>query len=469
MLRGAIFMVFAMSSLVHIPVQSELLTAQPRVSKSLILIALSLTCSHLPSPLRADDITELGGELTAEPALSGPAVIQVNAPNVTGDRKQQQLAGFATFHRLFTKQAGLGPRFINSSCSGCHVNNGRGPLRVGRTNKAKGSTVVIKVSKRGLNPDGSPKDVPGVGEQLLDQSLDNRPLVTATLSWLPVKGSYPDGTRYKLRKPRLEFRIKGESRRKLITSLRMTPAVIGPGLLESIPAETIMSLADPDDTNADGISGRPQLVPDKRSGQFALGRFGFRGSHTTAEQQSAAALIHDMGVTNPIFSLLGKPIELDQAELDILTIYQELAGMPRARDQADANVVAGKVLFQSIGCDGCHTMTLQTRSSTDPELDNQTIHPFTDLLLHDMGDGLADKRAEFQASGREWRTTPLWGLGFTASLSNGKPIVFLHDGRARTIEEAILWHGGEAQGARDRFTNLSAIERQQLLIFLGSL
>jgi CxxC motif-containing protein (DUF1111 family) len=429
----------------------------------------ALLLCFLSTPCYAQDITELGDELTADAALSGPAVIQVNAPSITGERKQQQLAGFATFHKLFTKQAGLGPRFINASCSGCHVNNGRGPLRIGRTNRAKGSTVVVKVSKRGLNPDGSPKDVPGLGEQLLDQSLDNRPLVTSTLKWTSVRGSYPDGTRYRLRRPALEFRIRGESRRKLVTSLRMTPPVIGPGLLEAIPAATIQSYADPEDLNGDGVSGRVQLVPDKRTGQLAIGRFGFRGSHSTVEQQSGAALIHDMGVTNPLFSLLGQPIELQQAELDLLTIYQELAGMPRARNQVDPNVVAGKTLFQAVGCDSCHKFNIQTESTADPELNGQTIHPFTDLLLHDMGDGLADKRAEFQASGREWRTTPLWGLGFSQSLSNGKPIVFLHDGRARSHEEAILWHDGEANSSRERFKNLTTAERQQLLAFLASL
>lgn len=414
----------------------------------------------------AQDVTRLGGDLTTE--LTGKSAIQVTAPNVTDEtRRLQQLAGFSTFHDLFKKRSGLGPQFINASCSGCHVDNGRGPTEFSHINLGQ-STMVVKVSLPGLKPSGAPRDVPGVGEQLLDQYLEGQPNVDINLQWVNVDGQYPDGTPYRLRKPNLRFRIDGKSGRPIISSLRMTPPVIGPGLLEAIPDSEILALSDPGDLDRDGISGKPNFVIDKRTGQYAIGRFGFKASNTTVEQQSAAALFHDMGITNPVISDVGIPIELPQETLDILVLYQKLAGVPKAIRQDDPRVIAGKSLFQQIGCHLCHRMTMKTGDYPDPELANQEFHPFTDLLLHNMGPGLADKRAEFSAAGAEWRTTPLWGLGFSRTLARRKA-VFLHDGRAKTIEQAILWHGGEARASQRRFQALSKEQRTQLIAFLNSL
>jgi CxxC motif-containing protein (DUF1111 family) len=414
----------------------------------------------------ADDVTRLGGDLTSD--LPGRAAIQVNAPNVTNEpRRLRQLEGFSRFHNIFTKTLGLGPHFNQSSCGGCHIDNGRGPLKFSKTNRG-GSTMVVKISLRGLNSDGSPKNVPGIGEQLQDQSVQGARKTRIELLWTLVNGEYADGTKYRLRRPRLNYTIDGMSRRKLITSLRMTPPVIGPGLLEAVSDETILEYSDPDDLNGDGISGHPNYVPDLKNGGLKIGRFGFRASHIDVEQQSAAALINDIGITNPILFTEGKTPEFTLEDLDLMVIYQKLAGVPPARDQENAQVINGKALFQSIGCDSCHRMTLTTGTYIDPELSNQTFHPFTDLLLHDMGTGLADKRAEFSATGREWKTAPLWGLGFTAQIAKGKAF-YLHDGRARTIEEAILWHGGEALSSQERFKALSKSERDDLLLFLKSL
>jgi CxxC motif-containing protein (DUF1111 family) len=429
-----------------------------------ILILLFFSAS-----VQAQDLSKIAGELTSD--LPGRAALQVNAPNITNEeRRRTQLAGFGVFHGFFLSSNGLGPRFVNSSCGACHVGNGRGPVTFTRGGFGTGTTMVIKTSLPGLNTDGSPINVPGIGEQLQDHRVKGLSKTSIDLQWKIINGRYPDGSKYQLRKPKLSIRIKGRSTRKVITSLRMTPPVVGPGLLEAIPDSAILALSDPEDLNADGISGKPNYVIDERSSSYKIGRFGFKASHTTVEQQSAAALIHDIGISNEVFlDKTGIP-EISSEALNLLVVYQKLGGVPQARNQDNSDVLAGKEIFKNISCSSCHHMSFQTESSTDPELDSQQIHPFTDLLLHNMGPRLADKRAEFSAKGSEWKTTPLWGLGFSPDLKDpNQRLVYLHDGRARSIEEAILWHGGEAKNSRNSFKNLNKVEREQLIAFLKSI
>lgn len=249
----------------------------------------------------------------------------------------------------------------------------------------------------------------------------------------------------------------------------MSPLLIGTGLVEAIPDSTIEALADPLDSNGDGISGKINLVTNIRANTKTVGKFGFKAVEPTVEQQSLIAFSNEMGITNPLFpDPKGAPSEISELDMQRLDFYQRLAGVPAARNQANEDVQAGRAIFERIGCEKCHTTTFVTSAVNDPELDAQTIHPFSDFLLHDMGEGLADKRAHFDASGSEWRTTPLWGLGFAETVSTTK-ITFLHDGRAQTIEEAILWHGGEGLAARTEFRNLVKAERDQLVTFLRSL
>lgn len=419
---------------------------------------------HPLSPAYSQEIINLGGELST--SIPGHNAIQVAAPNVTdNERRLKQINGFTVFHRLTRREDGLGPRFVSNSCGSCHVQNGKGPIRLGGGR----STMVVKVSRPGLAPDGSPRPVPGIGEQLQDTSISGRRHFDLRLRWREIGGRYPDGTRYKLRAPDLRFRIPGESFRRVRASLRMTPPLVGLGLLESIPESTILGFSDPADSDGDGISGKPQYVTSLETGERVLGRFGFRASHPNVKEQSGVAAFLDMGLTNEYFPGPGGTKELSDDELSRVTIYQQLPGVPRARNQDDPQVQLGKALFQQINCQACHKMNLQTGSSAEyPELANQVIHPFTDLLLHDMGPGLADRRPEFNASGREWRTTPLWGLGFVRTVS-GVRQGYLHDGRARTVEEAILWHGGEAKASKEAFKNLSKAERSALIKFLMSL
>lgn len=413
----------------------------------------------------AQDITALGGDLSS--TLADQNAIQVAAPNVEDlVKRNKQIAGFTPFHRTFTKKNGLGRAFINDGCGNCHINNGKGRVRL-HTDPNKNNAMVIKVSLRGEGEDGAPIDVPRFGEQLQDKTFRKKRF-RLRLRWERIAGIYPDGTTFRLRSPRVLFRIPGVRRKNVVHSLRMTPGLIGLGLLESIPESAILVLSDPEDSDGDGISGVPAYVPDRESGTFKIGRFGFRGSQPSVAMQSAAAAFLDMGVSNTYFPGTGEAPELNDKIFEELVIYQLIPGVPFARDQESPVVQQGKALFQSTGCNSCHVMEFITENPDHPELDGQKIHPFTDLLLHDMGPGLADERAEFSASGSDWRTTPLWGLGFLDRISK-VPQRYLHDGRARTLEEAILWHGGEAEKSKMNFMNLAKAERDALIAFLNSL
>jgi CxxC motif-containing protein (DUF1111 family) len=276
---------------------------------------------------------------------------------------------------------------------------------------------------------------------------------------------------------------------KTMLSPRVAPQMIGLGLLEAIPEERLRALADPDDKDGDGISGRTNEVWSIANNKPMLGRFGWKAGNPTIEQQSAEAFAGDIGISNPIVTAsygdctsaqtlcIGAPHgdsprqdghEVGRELFDLVVFYSQNLAVPPRRRTNDPQTLAGKSLFNSAGCAGCHTPSHTTGDVPgQPHLSNQKIWPYTDLLLHDMGEGLADNRPEGEADGREWRTPPLWGIGLTGAVSRNTN--FLHDGRARTIEEAILWHGGEAQRARDAYSNFSREERDALVAFVKSL
>lgn len=432
-----------------------------------MFLSVSLLCGEgAVSPCRSEDLTDLGGALSTD--LPGRHAIQATAPNVTAQEKvTAQTAGFPLFHRITTRKDGLGPSFANASCAGCHINNGKGPATFGVPSR-HGSSMVVKVKPRGLMPDGSAPELPRIGGQLLDQSVSKPIKRTVSVTWTNVPGRYPDGTKYTLRKPTLNIPKAFKLPRGTISSLRMSPPMIGMGLLEAIPAVTIARWSDPQDTDRDGISGRVNWVKDLTDGGYKVGRFGFKATHPTVAQQTGSALYHDMNITNPLFGAEKTPAETPLETLHSIAIYLRLAGVPKARTQTIPSAITGQQIFQRLRCDSCHKMTVTTGTHPDEELSNQTIHPFTDLLLHDMGRALADNWSEFSANGREWRTAPLWGLGFGRQLSSSKP-VYLHDGRARTVEEAILWHGGEAAASQKAFKALPKSDRRALIDFLNSL
>lgn len=418
----------------------------------------------------AQDVTNLGGELTT---FDNPKIaLQVPSPNIaSSERFDRHLEGQRIFHTPLDqiypdKEKVIGPRFNASTCGECHFNNGKGAIRF--LPGGFGSTMLLKVSLKGLNPDGTTRDIPGTPEQIQDHQVSGRSPYKIYHRYTYIKGRYPDGKEYELRKPRVTFKIPGVKRKQVVSSLRMSPSIIGMGLLEAVPLETLLKMADPADLDRDGISGKINLVFDIASGTKKAGRFGFKASHPSVLQQSAAALFHDMGVTNSLFNNTNDEPEMSDEDLAKVLFFQQVSAIHTARNQDLPEVQAGKEIFQRINCSACHVMTLKTGPSEIPEIALQEFHPFTDLLLHDMGPGLADKRAEFFAQGSEWRTTPLWGLGITKQLARHKT-GFLHDGRARSIEEAILWHDGEAKRSKKAFMKLKFEDRKNLVEFLKSL
>jgi CxxC motif-containing protein (DUF1111 family) len=292
-----------------------------------------------------------------------------------------------------------------------------------------------------------------------------------------VEGTFEDGERYSLRRPLVRVRHLGYGplASNALFSPRVAPAVVGLGVLEAIPEATLRSLPDPGDSNGDGVSGRFNIVWDQQAGRWRIGRFGWKAEQPGVHQHTAAAFRGDIGITSsllpaenftPAQTLAGQSPdggspEISDAILKAVVLYTSTLAVP-ARRNSDAPVVRhGERLFSALGCTACHRPSFRTGDWPElPELSQQLIWPYTDLLLHDMGEGLADGRPAFEASGQEWRTPPLWGLGLIQKV-NGHTFL-LHDGRARTFEEAILWHGGEASRAQEKYRRLSKEERNAL-------
>jgi CxxC motif-containing protein (DUF1111 family) len=408
----------------------------------------------------------------AQPFVEGRRVHHTNFENGIHDERAD--------NSIWTEQIGkLGNHYVNTSCANCHVRNGRALVAEpgGELNKW-----VFKVGNTAGNPD------PLIG-RVLQPAIVNSGISEGSVS-LGTWTNLANG----LRQPNYVF--SGVS--PATFSARIAPQLVGLGLLEAVSEDTILAWADPNDVDGTpGISGRVSLVDDPVTGDTRLGRFGYKAATASVKHQVASALNSDMGVMT---SVLPTPdcgssqtdcdsagSELADVHLDTLTKYISLLGVPARRSLNDSSALQGQAVFTNIGCSGCHRPSMQTSVYTPlAELRDQTIHPYTDLLLHDMGPGLADTLGEGVASGSEWRTAPLWGLGhaidvmvrdakandlvsLAGSADDINRVGFLHDGRARNIDEAIRWHGGEAQAATTGYENLSASDRQALLDFLESL
>ncbi|QYG95427.1 c-type cytochrome [Iamia sp. SCSIO 61187] len=384
---------------------------------------------------------------------------------------------------------GLGPLFNAQSCSSCHFRDGRGQPPADADDPERGLLIRLSVA------DGeSTAPHPVLGEQLQDRAIPDVPVEgSVSITYTEEEGTYDDGTPYTLAVPTYTL-VDAEGRPlgdDVLFSPRVAPPMFGVGLLELVPAEDIIAEADPDDADGDGVSGRPALVDDVDPGSEAeragerdgrLGRFGWKALEPTVEDQTAAAFRADIGVTTDLRpeqpctaaqpACLAAPTggepEVDEQKLGRVTFYSRTLAVPARRHVGEPATDRGEELFAATGCASCHLTEMRTGSSDVAEaLSEQVIRPYTDLLLHDMGPGLADGRPEGAADGSEWRTPPLWGIGLTETV-NGHTR-FLHDGRARSLEEAVLWHGGEAAGAQERFRALSADDRRALLTFLESL
>lgn len=374
---------------------------------------------------------------------------------------------------------GLGPTFNAQSCSSCHFRDGRAEPPTG-TEPELG--LLFRVSQPGAG--GATEPVTAYGDQLQDQATNGVPAEGRVIvTYDEVDGTFADGSPYSLSAPSYEIADLqfGPLPAGTMVSPRIAPAMIGVGLLEAVPEADIRAGADPDDADGDGISGRVNEVVDARTGELVLGRFGWKANVATVEQQVAGAFHGDIGITTSLHPDQNCPAgqgacaaapsggdpEVDDAKLERVTFYSRTLAVPARRDVGLDVTDQGEELFDEIGCSSCHTPSMTTGESDIAALSAQAIRPYTDLLLHDLGDGLADGRPDGAASGSEWRTPPLWGIGLLETVNGHTRL--LHDGRARNITEAILWHGGEAAGAQAAFTELGADERRALVTFIESL
>ena len=425
--------------------------------------------------------------------------------NMSFKRERDFRIGNGIFRKIWvsapsstTSSDGLGPLFNARACQRCHLKDGRGrPPSAGE----RGETMFLRLSippqteaeQAALREHRQPViPEPTYGGQLQNFSIQGVPAegeMTITYEETPI--TLADGEVVSLRAPTygVSGLYYGPLHPETMLSPRVAPPVIGMGLLEAIAAADILAGADPEDRDGDGISGQPNIVWSDEHGEPMLGRFGWKAGNPTVSQQAAAAFRGDVGISTPLYprphgdctaaqktcraaphggASAANTVEASAALFDLLVFYTRNLGVPARRDIGDPQVLAGKRLFYEANCTGCHRPKFVThRDSIGEEQSFQLIWPYTDLLLHDMGEGLADGRPEGEADGREWRTPPLWGIGLTEIVSGHT--FLLHDGRARNLLEAILWHGGEAEAAKERVVAMTGDERAALLAFLRSL
>jgi len=387
-----------------------------------------------------------------------------------------------------TSLDGLGPFFNARSCSSCHKLDGRGLLPASPGDDLNG--LLLRLSINGIDEHGGPLGDPQYGGQLSNHgiyagaNMDVAPEGNVSVTYTTTTGIYKDGSSYELRIPVYTFTDLGYGALSadIMYSPRLAQQLPGLGLLEAVAVADILALADPADANSDGISGKPNYVWNYETNTTDLGRFGWKANQPSLFQQTSAAALGDMGLTTRLFTdenLTGQQVsdygawtnggtpEMSNGNLDQLTFYCRTLAVPVRRNWTDQQVLRGKELFSQAKCTSCHNPSFVTGTHEISALSNQKIRPYTDLLLHDMGDGLADNRPDYLATGNEWRTPPLWGLGLIKTVSGTR--FLMHDGRARTLEEAIIWHGGEGEFSKNAFVNMNAIDRAALLSFLESL
>lgn len=417
---------------------------------------------------------------------------------------KEQLALFASGKEQFNEQWvvapengvwGLGPTFNEDRCIFCHERNGRSPATL--DGKPAELGMLVRLSVAGTARQGGPVPHPTYGDQLQNRGIPGRVPAEgqAIVRYEAVTVTLGDGEVVTLRRPQVSFAEMqfGELDGPAMHSLRAAPAMVGLGLLEFVPEKAILALAQ--SQAGTGMQGKPNYVWDVENEQTVLGRFGWKANQPSLRQQTAAAFFGDIGATTYLFPEENCPpaqvacLELPSASkcggqggctgnqyrpevvpsrLTNITFYLQTLAVPARRNPGDTIVKQGEALFTQAQCNVCHVPSLQTDARPAVRAAASiTFHPYTDLLLHDMGEALSDGRPDFQASGREWRTAPLWGIGLLRAVSGHQDL--LHDGRARNVAEAILWHGGQADKSRDAFKAMSRAEREALVRFVESL
>lgn len=466
---------------------------------SALLMALSLSaCDDAPRFTQAEPGEARAGGATTVNKTDRNA-FSLPSANLPPTRRLDFSVGNSFFRNPWviapsttTARDGLGPLFNTNACQNCHVKDGRGHPPAPDALNAVSMLVRLSIpdtpayakviEQVGVVPE------PVYGGQLQDMAIPGvAPEGRVRVEYDPLPVRFKDGTQVELRKPRLQITDLGYGPMHPETqfSARVAPPMIGLGLLEAIPEAAILANSRPAAGNK-AIAGRPNWVWDDAQQKTVLGRFGWKAGQPNLNQQNVHAFSGDMGLTTRLRPFDdctdaqtackqapngngpdGEP-EVSDNILRLVLFYTRNLAVPARRDVDSPQVLAGKNLFFQAGCQSCHTPSFTTAANAaEPELANQVIRPYSDLLLHDMGEGLADHRTEFKASGRDWRTAPLWGIGLTETVSGHTQ--FLHDGRARNLMEAVLWHGGEAEGAKQQVLAFNAEQRAALLAFLNSL
>ena len=442
---------------------------------------------------KAEQFELMQGGATTQTERFDHDAFSLPAANLSFSGRSDFSVGNGVFRKLWvaapsstTASDGLGPLFNARGCQNCHLKDGRGhPPEPGAAKPAESFILGLSVPGAGAAPE------PVYGSQLHDFAVPGLPAEgRVRVTYSERKVELAGGEQASLRVPHYEVVELGYGpmRSDTMISPRVAPQMIGLGLIEAIHDNDLLAKADPDDADGDGISGRVSRTDQVNRYGSNIGRFGVKASKPGIREQSAGAFAADMGLSTPLVNLPHGDCtpaqracmaaatgaeeagyEVPQELLDLVEFYSQHLAVPARRDVTDPQVLRGKELFYGIGCISCHTPKyVTTNDKAVPEsLRKQLIWPYTDVLLHDMGEGLADHRPQGSADGREWRTPPLWGIGLTQAVSGHS--YYLHDGRARNLLEAVLWHGGEAQNARDAVVALAAEDRTALLRFLGSL
>ena len=446
--------------------------------------------------------------LTAGPwtsAVHGAVAYSIPIPMLTKKQGKRFAAGKEQFNEMWVLAPdpsgvwGLGPTFNEDRCAHCHVENGRSAAVPDGGDAVRGP--LVRLSLAGNDEHGGPLPHPVYGDQLQNRGIEDRvpPEGRVVVNYREREVEFADGAIVKLRDPEIEFRDLqfGEIGEATMQSLRVAPQLVGLGLLEGISENTILGFVERQ--AAQGISGRPNYVWDVENERRALGRFGWKANQPSVRQQVAAAFMGDIGATTYLFQSENCPAaqlkcldtpsaascggqggcngftfrpEVNPSRLTNITLYLRTLSVPARRDALDPVVKHGEQLFAQARCSGCHIPEIRVGSKDEIPQEVASaagilIRPYTDLLIHDMGDDLADGRPDFEASGNEWRTPPLWGIGLLPDVNGHSDL--LHDGRARNTTEAILWHGGEAEPAREAFRTMSAADRTALVKFVESL
>ncbi len=461
------------------------------------LATVSLVTALFTQIVSADEIPASvfsGGQTSKD--ITGPQSYSLPSGNMSLIRRMDFSVGNSFFRNPWVQapastdaRDGLGPLFNTNGCQNCHIKDGRGNAPDPLADHQVSMLIRLSIENDEVNAQRKEHQAvipePTYGGQLQDFAVPGlQPEGKIEVRYASKTITFKDGYIVELREPEFEISnlANGPLHKDIKTSARVAPGMIGLGLLELISDQQMNAIADPEDKNGDGISGKIQKVWDVRQQKMVTGKFGWKAGQPNVMQQNAGAFNGDLGVTSNLFPAgdctsaqtdclkapHGGDPEVSDSILGFVELYARNLAVPIRRNYSAPEVIKGDTLFSELNCDACHVRSYQLSQSDElPEQSGQLIFPYTDLLLHDMGEDLADGRKEYSANGNEWRTPALWGIGLTQEVN--PKAGFLHDGRARTLEEAVLWHGGEAQSSNSAYQALSAQDRKALIAFLESL